>query len=134
MATGDRLELKTLVTPIMLRFKKVIFTSSNKKVASVSKKGIVKAKKKGSTTITASVKGTAKRTSFKLKVKKRIKIKKITLSGKNTAHVGEQIALTTTLSPKTQRMIPLFFRQTIQVLPQSIRMVLSHPTMQERLL
>ena len=100
MATGDRLELKTLVTPHNARFKKVIFTSSNKKVASVSKKGIVKAKKKGSTTITASVKGTAKRTSFKLKVKKRIKIKKITLSGKNTAHVGEQIALTTTLSPK----------------------------------
>ena len=100
MATGDRLELKTLVNPHNARFKKVIFTSSNKKVASVSKKGIVKAKKKGSTTITASVKGTAKRTSFKLKVKKRIKIKKITLSGKNTAHVGEQIALTTTLSPK----------------------------------
>lgn len=100
MATGDRLELKTLVTPHNARFKKVIFTSSNKKVASVSKKGIVKAKKKGSTTITASVKGTAKRTSFKLKVKKRIKIKKITLSGKNTAHVGEQIALTTTFSPK----------------------------------
>ena len=100
MATGDRLELKTLVKPHNARFKKVIFTSSNKKVASVSKKGIVKAKKKGSTTITASVKGTAKRTSFKLKVKKRIKIKKITLSGKNTAHVGEQIALTTTLSPK----------------------------------
>lgn len=100
MATGDRLELKTLVKPHNARFKKVIFTSSNKKVASVSKKGIVKAKKKGSTTITASVKGTAKRTSFKLKVKKRIKIKKITLSGKNTALVGEQIALTTTLSPK----------------------------------
>ena len=46
MATGDRLELKTLVTPHNARFKKVIFTSSNKKVASVSKKGIVKAKKK----------------------------------------------------------------------------------------
>lgn len=46
MATGDRLELKTLVKPHNARFKKVIFTSSNKKVASVSKKGIVKAKKK----------------------------------------------------------------------------------------
>lgn len=100
MVIGDKLKLETLVKPNNARYKKVIFTSSNKKVASISKKGVVKAKKKGYTTITASVNGTKKRTSFKLKVANRVKLKKITLSGKNTAFVGEQIELTTTFTPK----------------------------------
>ncbi len=109
MVVGDKLKLDTLVKPNNARYKKVIFTSKNKKVASVSKKGVIKAKKKGYTTITASVKGTTKRTTFKLKVINRIKLKKITLSGKNTEFVGEQIELTTTLSPKNTTDNTLIF-------------------------
>lgn len=39
--------------------KKVVWKSSNKKVATVTSKGVVKAKKKGKATITATIKGTS---------------------------------------------------------------------------
>ncbi len=50
LQVGQKKKLKVNGT-----FKKVVWTSSNKKVAAVSKKGIVKAKKKGKAMITARV-------------------------------------------------------------------------------
>ena len=46
---------------------KVKFTSSNKKVATVTAKGVVKGKKKGTATITVTSNGVSKK--FKVKVK-----------------------------------------------------------------
>lgn len=50
---GDKITLKATVTPSNATDKKVKFTSSDKKVATVNAKGVVTAKKKGKATITA---------------------------------------------------------------------------------
>ena len=52
--------------------KKVTWKSGNKKIASVTKKGVVKAKKKGKTTITAKVMAKKYRCSVTVKAKKAI--------------------------------------------------------------
>ena len=57
------LKLATTVSPITSK-EKVKYSSSNKKVASVSSKGVIKAKKKGKATITVK---TGKKT-YKIKV------------------------------------------------------------------
>lgn len=100
MAAGEKIKLQASVKPARARYKKVIWTSSNKKIATISQKGLLRAKKKGTVTITACVKGTTKSTSFKLKIKNRVKLKKITLEGKDSEYVGGQIALTAALTPK----------------------------------
>lgn len=100
MVVGEKIKLLASVKPAKARYKKIIWTSSNKKVATISRKGTLRARKKGSVIITVSVKGTTKRTSFKLKVIKRVKLKKITVTGKKTEFVGSQIALTASLSPQ----------------------------------
>ena len=100
MVVGEKIKLLASVKPAKARYKKIIWTSSNKKVATISRKGTLRARKKGSVIITVSVKGTTKRTSFKLKVIKRVKLKKITVTGKKTEFVGSQIALAASLSPQ----------------------------------
>ena len=66
----EKLQLKAKVKPKSLK-KKVIWKSSNKKIAVVSKKGVVKAKKKGTVRIYA-IYGTMKK-SCKIVVKKKRK-------------------------------------------------------------
>ena len=48
---GKKLTLKPVISPIT-SLQKVTYTTSNKKVATVTKKGVIKAKKKGTVTIT----------------------------------------------------------------------------------
>lgn len=67
--------------------KKVSYSSSNKKVATVSKSGTLNAKKTGKANITAKYKG--KKVTLKLTVKKKAKNPKLTLkSKKTTLYIG----------------------------------------------
>ena len=66
---GKKLKLKATVKPKKATQKKIVWSSGNKKVATVSSKGVVKAKKKGTAKITAKIKGTKKKAVCKVKVK-----------------------------------------------------------------
>lgn len=99
MLTGSRLKLKAEVSPSHAKYKKILWSSSREKIATISSKGTITAHKKGYTTITASVKGTNKKTSFKLQVIKPVKLKKITVNGDKEVDVGSSIQLHTVLSP-----------------------------------
>lgn len=96
---GKKVKLKASVLPSNATQKKVQWSSSKKKVATVNSKGVVKAKKNGKTTITAKVKGT------KLKAKCKIvvgtPVKKVTLSKTSQSlNVGGSIQLSATVTPK----------------------------------
>lgn len=58
---GKKIKLKATVSPKKSTQKKIIWTSSNKKTATVTQKGTITAKKNGTAIITAKVKGTNKR-------------------------------------------------------------------------
>ena len=67
---GKTLKLKANVTASSKANKSVVWSSSNTKVATVSSKGVVKGKKKGTVTITVrSLDGTNKKATIKIKVK-----------------------------------------------------------------
>lgn len=100
MLTGTSRRLLADVSPSNARDKKVIWSSSKKKVATVTSKGTVRARKRGTTTIKASVEGTSVKTSFKLRVIKPVKLKKITITGNKQVFVGSQLQLAAALSPK----------------------------------
>lgn len=57
---GKKIKLKVKKVPALLKKRKIIWKSSNKKVASVTQKGVVKAKKRGKATIKAYIKGNKK--------------------------------------------------------------------------
>ena len=79
--------------------KKVTWKSSNKTVASVSKKGKVTAKKAGTATITASAGGNTYTCKVTVKAKK-VKVKKIKLNkSKYTVYTGSRITLKVSVSP-----------------------------------
>ena len=83
VARGKSIKLTVIVKAKKKAFKKVTYKSSNAKVATVSKKGIVKGKKVGTTTIkVVSVKNKKKTASIKVKVVKNA-VKKVTLNKKN---------------------------------------------------
>ena len=68
---GKSLTLKATVTPKKASSKAVVWKSSNKKVATVTGKGVVKAKKAGTVKITATAKdGSGKKATCKVTVKK----------------------------------------------------------------
>ena len=64
---GKKLKLKATVKPKKATQKKIVWSSGNKKVATVSSKGVVKAKKKGTAKIIAKIKGTKKKAVCKVK-------------------------------------------------------------------
>ena len=71
MTIGKKQTLKATVTPKKASSKAVVWKSSNKKVATVTSKGVVKAKKAGTATITATAKdGSGKKATCKVTVKK----------------------------------------------------------------
>lgn len=63
---GKKVKLKATILPKKSTQKKVVWTTNKKKVAIVSKSGVVKAKKNGTATITAKIKGTKKKTTCKI--------------------------------------------------------------------
>lgn len=96
---GKSVKLKATVTPKNAKNKKVTFSSSNQKVATVDSKGKVKAKKNGTTKITAKVKGTKLKATCKIMVGQ--PVSKVSVSPKAvTLTEGESAKLKTTISPK----------------------------------
>ena len=91
MFTTQRKQLKIKLSG---KYKKsdVVYSSSNKKVATVNKKGVVKALKKGNITIYAQIKGTSKKAKCKVKVFKNVKSIKV-VGRKKHYYVGQQYQL-----------------------------------------
>lgn len=91
---------------------KVKFTTSNKNIATVSAKGIVKAKKAGKVTITA--KAGTKKAVCKITVKNvSKKIKKITVKkSKVTVYVGKTSKISTTITPKKVTLKKLTYKSS----------------------
>ena len=72
MTVGKKQTLKATVTPKKASSRAVVWKSSNTKIATVSSKGVVKAKKAGTATITATAKdGSGKKAACKITVKKK---------------------------------------------------------------
>lgn len=71
MQAGSSLNLHTASAKGLKSSRKVTWKSSNKKVATVNKNGVVKAKKSGTVTITATTKDKKSKASCKVKVQKK---------------------------------------------------------------
>ncbi len=103
IAKGKKIKLsvKVSVKPNKSANKKVIFRSTKKKIATVNSKGVVKAKKVGTTKIIiTSKKNKRKKATIKVRVMKNA-VKKVTLNQINTAlQVGQTTALKVTAIAK----------------------------------
>lgn len=109
---GKKFKLKATVTPKKPTNKKLIYTSSNKKIATVSSKGVITAKKAGKVKITVTAadgSGTKKicKVEVKKKTKKKVKekVKKIEVTGVSlnaailSLEAGQTSKLTATVAP-----------------------------------
>ena len=95
---GKTITLKATLAPKNTTQKKLVWTSSNKKIATVSKSGKVKAKKNGKTNITVKIKGTKK--TAKCTIYVGLPVTKVTLNAKSkTLTQGQKFQLTAKLSP-----------------------------------
>lgn len=104
LAKGKKLKIKTVRYGKAAK-KKVRFATSKKKVATVSSKGVIKAKKNGTVTITAYVKIKGKKrykTSVKIRVGKQVT--SIKVKGDNCVRVGKTITLKATAYPKSAKV------------------------------
>lgn len=110
LTVGSTLKLKTKVKSKKLKKKSMEWTSSNPSVASVSAKGKLRALSKGTTRITVSLKGTSIKTSFKLKVKNKVPLKKLKIKVSKTMTVGDQVRLHVILKPKNTTYTKLKYK------------------------
>lgn len=96
----EKCRLEAIVAPTDASYQDIEWTSSNEKVATISETGKIKALKKGKTKITAKVKNTKRKSTFKLRVKKKVPLKKVRIeAAKTTCIVGEKIALRAIKTP-----------------------------------
>lgn len=95
---GKTLKLKATIKPKDATQKTVVWSSSSKKIASVSSKGVVKGVKAGKAVITAKVKGTKIKASCKITVT--VPVSKITIKGDSEVIIGNTITLKATVKPK----------------------------------
>ena len=79
---GKKFKIRASILPSSAKKKKLVYKSKKSKIASVSKKGVIRAKKVGKTNITVSPKGYSKiKATIKVTVVKKLKkVKKIKLS------------------------------------------------------
>lgn len=97
----EKCKLGTIVMPLNSSYREIEWTSSNPKVATVSQTGKIKALKKGKTKITAKVKNTKRKSSFKLRVKEKVKLESLAIEApKTTCIVGEKFALEAVKTPE----------------------------------
>lgn len=95
---GKKVKLKATILPKKSTQKKILWSSSKKKVATVSKTGEVKAKKNGTTIVTAKIKGTKKKASCKITVGTPVTSVKLSETTKQLK-VGEKFNLKATVLP-----------------------------------
>lgn len=95
---GKKIKLKATILPKKLRKSKLVWTSSKKKVATVSSSGVVKATKNGTTKITVKVKGTNKKAVCKIIVGTPVTAVKLS-GGKKTLTVGQTFNLKAKVLP-----------------------------------
>ena len=99
VTTGKTGQLTATVSPADSTNKAVVWSTSNKKVATVSSKGKVTGKSKGTATITATVKG-AKSVKVKVTVKSPIVPKSVKLNKTSASIVqGKTVTLVAAVSP-----------------------------------
>lgn len=99
VTTGKTGQLTATVSPADSTNKGVVWSTSNKKIATVSRKGKVTGKSKGTATITATVKG-AKAVKIKVSVKSPIVPSSVKLNKTSTSIVqGKTLTLLATVSP-----------------------------------
>lgn len=102
LEVGKQFQLKSSVSPKKPTNKKVIYKSSKKSVATVNKKGMVKALRKGTTKITAAAAdGTGKSATCTVTVKnKSIVISDIVLNASNLSLIpGQEAKLSANIKP-----------------------------------
>ena len=98
---GGTYQLVAKVTPENATEKDLVFTSSDKKIASVSSDGTVKAKKKGKCTVTVATKDGKYQATCKVTVTKAVKVTGVKLNKKSkTLGKGKSFKLKATLKPK----------------------------------
>lgn len=97
---GKSLKLKATVAPKKAKNKKIVWKSSKPSVVTVNAKGVVKAKKKGSANVTATVKGTKIKAACKVSVG--TPVQKITVKSKNISlEEGKTYSIKVTVAPKS---------------------------------
>lgn len=102
--TGKLQPLTAVVSPAGATNKKLKWRSSNKKVARVTSKGVIRALAPGTTTITASAKdGSGKKATCKVTVtNKKIKVTSVSLNKKKASvQAGKMLALISNVQPVT---------------------------------
>lgn len=107
-SAGGSLKLKVSSVKPAKASKKVTWSSSNKKIATVSKKGAVKAKKAGTVTITAKSKAN-KKAKAKCKIKVYAQTKKLQLSCQSsyTLHPGESVTVSAMVTSPSKGYEPV---------------------------
>lgn len=103
LAAGKKVTVKTTVSPANATEKRVVYSSSNKKYATVNAKGVVTAKKAGAgktVTITAAAAdGSGKKASVKIRIYKKA-VKKIKLFAKTkTVKAGKKVKVRASVTP-----------------------------------
>lgn len=68
MNIGDKLTLKATITKKPLKSKKLVWKSNKASVASITQKGMIKAKKEGAAKITVTIKGTSHKAACSINV------------------------------------------------------------------
>lgn len=68
MNVGDKLTLKATITKKPLKSKKLVWKSNKASIASITQKGMIKAKKEGAAKITVTIKGTEHKASCSINV------------------------------------------------------------------
>ena len=105
---GESYTLKANISPSSAANKKVSWKSSNKSIAVVNAAGVVKAKRAGSATITATAKdGSGKKAYCKVMVKKKTsgsqteeRVKSLSLNGKTILGIGNTVKFSVVYKPE----------------------------------
>lgn len=95
---GKKVKLKATILPKKSTQKKVVWSTNKKKIATVSKSGVVKAKKNGTAIITAKIKGTSKKAKCKIIVGTPVSSVKLSDTSKQL-EVGSKFQLKATVLP-----------------------------------